>query len=212
MDEAPDWRAVHDFWFPPGLEDADPETHRRMFDRWFGGGANAELPPFAPVLAAARTGRLDHWLATPPGRLSLIVVLDQFPRGLFAGTPEAYASDPVALRLAEEGLWNGHYDALARPWERTFLVLPLGHTEGPDHLERLERVVAMAETIALGAPERLRPLYRHSVGQARGHRDVIARFGRFPHRNPVLGRVSTPEEAAYLEKGDFVHMRRPPRG
>jgi uncharacterized protein (DUF924 family) len=87
--------------------------------------------------------------------------------------------------------------------------MPLGHTEGPDHLERLKRVVALAETVALEAPQHLQPLYRHSVNQARGHLDVISTFGRFPHRNPVLGRVSTPEEAAYLEKGDFIHTRRP---
>jgi uncharacterized protein (DUF924 family) len=70
----------------------------------------------------------------------------------------------------------------------------------------------MTETIALDAPGRLQPLYRHSVGQARGHLEVISRFGRFPHRNPILGRVSTPEEAAYLAKGDFVHLRPPPHG
>jgi uncharacterized protein (DUF924 family) len=157
MDGVQDWRAVYGFWFPPGLDDADLETHGRMFSRWFGGGANAELPPFAPVVEAARAGRLDPWLATPPGRLSLILVLDQFPRGLFAGTPEAYAGDPDALRIAEEGLRNGHYDALAKPWEKTFFFMPLSHTEGPDHRERLERVVAMAETIAGGAPRRLQP-------------------------------------------------------
>jgi uncharacterized protein (DUF924 family) len=150
---------------------------------------------------------LDHWLATPLGCLSLIVVLDQFPRGLFAGTPEAYASDPDALRIAEEGLRNGQYDALAKPWEKTFFFIPLGHAEGPGHRERLGRVVAMTERIALEAPERLRPLYQHSAGQARSHLEVIARFGRFPHRNPILGRPSTPEEQAYLDKGDFVHTR-----
>ena len=106
---------------------------------------------------------------------------------------------------------SGQYDALARAWEKTFFVLPLAHAEGPDHRARLERVVAMTETIAAEAPERLRPLYRHSVGQAHGHLDVVARFGRFPHRNPVLGRASTPEEAAYLAEGDFVHLRPPPR-
>lgn len=207
MKDSPDWRTVYGFWFPPGLDDADLETHRRMFGWWFGGGANAELPRFAPVLEAARTGRLDHWRATPLGHLSLILVLDQFPRGLFAGTPEAYAADPDALRIAEEGLRNGHYDALTRPWEKTFFQLPLAHAEGTDHLERLQRAVALVEAIALEAPERLTPLYRHSVSQARGHLDVIARFGRFPHRNPVLGRVSTPEEVAYLARGDFVHKR-----
>lgn len=211
MNEAQDWRTVYGFWFPPGLDNADPEAHREMFVWWFGGGANAELPPFAPLVEAAKAGHLDHWPATHLGRLSLIVVLDQFPRGLFAGTPEAYASDPAALRIAEEGLRNGHYDALTRPWEKMFFALPLAHAEGPDHRERLERVVALAERVALEAPSRLKPLYRFSADQARGHLEVISRFGRFPHRNLMLGRVSTPEEEAYLAKGDFVHTRPPPR-
>lgn len=212
MTEDRDWRTVHDFWFPPGLGDADAEAHRRMFVWWFGGGAGAELPRFAPLLEAARAGYLDRWRATPGGRLMLITVLDQFPRGLFAGSPAAYASDPDVLRIAEEGLRDGHYDALAEPWERTFFFMPLCHAEGPDHQARLERVAAMADAIALAAPERLRPLYRFSAGQARAHLEVVARFGRFPHRNPVLGRTSTPEELAYLGEGDFVHTRRPPRG
>jgi uncharacterized protein (DUF924 family) len=204
------WQTVYDFWFPPRLDDADPEMHRRMFIWWFGGRSSPELPSFASMVQAAKTGRLDHWLAAPLGRLSLIVLLDQFPRGLFAGTPEAYASDPDALRIAEEGLRNGHYDALTKPWEKTFFFMPLGHAEGSGHRERLERVVAMAERIALEAPERLQSLYRHSVSQARGHLDVISRFGRFPHRNPILERTSTAEEQAYLDKGDFVHTRPPP--
>jgi uncharacterized protein (DUF924 family) len=202
---------VYDFWFPAGLDDADVEMHRRMFDRWFVGKASPEMQPFAYLIEAFGTGRLDHWLATPLGRLSLILVLDQFPRALFAGTSEAYVFDSDALRIAEEGIRNSHYEALARPWEKTFFFLPLAHAEGPDHCERLGRVVAMAERVALDAPERLKPLYRHSVGQARGHLDVITRFGRFPHRNPILGRPSTPAEQAYLEKGGFVHTRRPPQ-
>ncbi len=205
-----DWRAVYDFWFAPGLDGTDLDTLRRRVEWWMGGGANAALPPFAPVLEAARAGRLERWKATPLGRLSLIVVLDQFPRGLFSGTPDAYASDPEALRIAEEGLRNGHHAALARPWEKMFAVLPLSHTEGPGHLGRLDVVVALAERIARDAPEHLRPLYEFSANQARGHRDVIRRFGRYPHRNPVLGRPSTPEEEAYLAKGDFVHQRRMP--
>ena len=209
--ETQDWRSVHGFWFPPGL-DADAETHRRMFDWWFGGGSNAALPRFAPVLEAARAGRLDRWRATPLGRLSLLIVLDQFPRGLFAGTPDAYASDPDALRIAEEGLRNGHHAALATPWEKMFSLMPLVHAEGPNHRERLERVVASSETMAREAPEHLRPLYQFCVGQARGHLDVVSRFGRFPHRNPILRRPSTPEEAAYVDKGEFVHKRRPPEG
>ena len=211
MEPQATWRTVYNFWFPPGLDGADLETHRRMFGWWFGGGASPELPPFAPMVQAARTGRLVHWLALPRGRLSLIVVLDQFPRGLFAGTPDAYAYDPEALRIAEEGLRNGHYDALTRPWEKTFFFMPLVHAEGAGHRERLERAVAMTEGIALEAPERLRPVYQHSISQARGHLEVVSRFGRFPHRNPILGRPSTPEEQAYLDEGDFVHTRQPPQ-
>jgi len=210
MNDNQDWKTVYDFWFPPGLENADAQAFRRRAEWWFGGGANAELPPFAHTLTAARSGRLDHWLATPRGRLSLIIVLDQFQRGLFAGKPEAYAADAQALRIAEEGLRNGHYDALTYPWEKTSFFLPLGHAEGPDHLERLYRVVAMAEELVAEAPARLKPHFEFSVSQARANRDLIARFGHFPHRNPILGRTSTLEEAAYLKAGDFVHMRRPP--
>lgn len=212
MNGNPDWRAVYDFWFPPGLDEADLEAHGGMFVWWFGGGANAILPPFVPLAEAAKSGRLNHWRATPLERLSLIIVLDQFSRGLFAGTPEAYATDPAALDVTEEGLRNGHYDALTSPWEKLFFALPLAHAEGPDHRERLERVVVLAEKVALEAPPRLQPLYRFSADQARGHLEVIARFGRYPHRNRILGRISTPEEEVYLAKGEFVHTRRPPRG
>jgi uncharacterized protein (DUF924 family) len=189
-------KQVYDFWFPPGLENADRETFRRRIEWWFAGGANAELPPFTHTLMAARLGRLDHWLATPRGRLALIIVLDQFPRGLFAGKAEAYAFDP--------------HDALTQPWEKTFFFLPLGHAEGPGHLHRLDRVVALAENVTLDAPERFRMYYQFSLSQARANRDLIARFGRFPHRNDILGRTSTPEEAEYVKTGHFVHLRRPP--
>ena len=209
MNTAPDWRLVYDFWFPPGL-DADAETHRRMFVWWFGGGANAELKRFAPLVSGACAGRLETWLADPRGRLALILVLDQFPRGLFPGSPEAYACDARALQTATEGLRNGQFASLAHPWEKTFFFMPLGHTEGPDHAERLRRVLDLAEAIEREAPEPLKPLYRHSVAQARANLELIARFGRFPHRNPILGRSSTPEEQAYIEKGDFIHKRAPP--
>jgi len=203
-------KQVYDFWFPSGLENANRETFRRQAEWWFAGGANAELPPFTHTLMAARLGRLDHWLATPRGRLALIIVLDQFPRGLFAGKAEAYASDPQALRIAEEGLWNGHYDALTQPWEKTFFFLPLAHAEGPGHLHRLDRAVALAENVLLDAPERFRMYYQFSLSQARANRDLIARFGRYPHRNDILGRASTPEEVEYVKTGNFVHLRRPP--
>jgi len=82
------------------------------------------------------------------------------------------------------------------PWEKTFFLLPLAHAEGPDHAARLERVVALTRAIASDCPPHLRLIYEHSANQARGHLAVVTRFGRFPHRNAVLGRASTPEEEA----------------
>jgi len=211
MNEPLHWQAIYDFWFPPSLEDKSQETHWRMLRWWMGGGANAEITRFAPVLKAARSGQLDPWLSAPRGRLSLIVVLDQFTRGLLAGTPEAYASDQEALRIAEEGLRNGDYEFLTHPWEKFFFLMPIAHAEGPDHRERMERIVKLSEAAAVDVPEYLQPVFEFSLSQARGHRDVIARFGRYPHRNAVLGRTSTAEELAYLEKGDYVYNRSLPR-
>jgi uncharacterized protein (DUF924 family) len=202
-----EWQTIYDFWFPRDLPTADASRQWQMLEWWMRGGANAELPQFAPFVQAARSGHLEHWLDTPHGRLSLVIVLDQFPRGLFAGTPEAYSSDPDTLRIVEEGFLNGHYDALTSLWEKFFYFLPLAHVEGPDHLERTRRIVAISEEVAAEAPAHLQPIWEFSLSQARANLDVIARFGRFPHRNPILGRVSTPEEAVYLEKGEFVHKR-----
>ena len=204
-----DWRPVYDFWFPLGLDSAGPETHYRMIERWFRGGVNAELAPFAPFVDAAAAGDLNHWLAMPRGRLPLIIVLDQFPRGLFAGTPKAFAFDLQALAITTEGLQIGHYDALLHLWEKAFFALPLIHAEGPDHLARADLGVALSEKRLAESPPDLRPIREFGLSQARGHREVISRFGRHPHRNAVLGRASTPEEAVYVEKGDFVHNRRP---
>lgn len=207
MSSRTEWRRVYDFWFPVDLSEAGIAAHWQMMAWWMRGGANAELHQFAPLVSAARAGGLDHWLGTPLGRLSLIIVLDQFPRGLFAGTREAYSSDPQTLRIAEEGFRNGHYEALTSPYEKFFHFLPLAHAEGPDHLERMRRIVAISEKALEEAPEDLKPVWQFSLSQARANFDIIARFGRFPHRNPVLGRASTREELAYLAKGDFVHTR-----
>ena len=207
MSSRADWRRVYDFWFPIDLSQAEIGEHWRMLLWWMRGGANAELGPFAPLVDEATAGRLDHWLETPRGRLSLILVLDQFPRGLFAGSPEAYASDQQTLTIAEEGFRNGHYEALTSLYEKFFHFLPLAHAEGPDHLERLKRIVAVSEQAIDEAPEHLKPVWQFSLSQAQANLEVICRFGRFPHRNEVLGRASTAEELVYLAKGDFVHMR-----
>jgi uncharacterized protein (DUF924 family) len=209
--EALDEQKILSYWFPPGIHEADAEAYREQWLRWFAGGPEIDgeiAERFGGVLERARRGELDLWAETPRGRLALIIVLDQFSRSVYKGTPLAYAQDPAALRLAQEGIEAG-MDRGMEVAERLFFMMPLGHAEGPDHLERIDLAVRGAEEQVYLAPAHLKPLYEFSLGQARAHRDVIARFGRHPHRNAVLRRASTPEELEYLRSEVPVHKRRP---
>jgi len=196
------------FWFPPLRRD-DADALARQFEWWFRGGADAAIGErFADLAERAARGALAAWAEAPRSRLALILLLDQFPRSLHRGTPRAYAQDPEALRLALEGIELGQYAALDDPLEKIFFQMPLGHSE---ELRHVDAAVALAEELAREAPPELRHVLEHSASQARGHRDVVARFGRQPHRNAILGRPSTPDELAYLARGDFVHLRPVPR-
>jgi uncharacterized protein (DUF924 family) len=196
------------FWFS-SLPRGDHEAMVRQMEWWFRGGADSEIVErFEPLLERAVRGELDHWSRSPQSRLALIIVLDQFSRTIHRGTAQAFAQDPKALSLALEGLEVGHYAALKTPWEKTFFFLPLGHSED---LANLEHAVKLAEELAREAPQELRGIFEFSANQARGHRDVIARFGRHPHRNEILRRQSTPEELEYLASGQLVHTRPLPR-
>jgi uncharacterized protein (DUF924 family) len=197
------------FWFPQQLSGADHATLVTQFEWWFRGGADSPIAQrFAGLLERAARGHLDHWAHCPRSRLALIIVLDQFSRSIYRGTARAFAQDPKALALALEGIEIGHYAALETPWEKTFFFLPLGHSE---ELAHLDEAVMLAGELVQEAPRELRKILEHSASQARGHRDVIARFGRHPHRNAVLGRPSTPEELDYLASGQSVHTRPMPR-
>jgi uncharacterized protein (DUF924 family) len=192
------------FWFPEHLHD-DHAVMLSQFEWWFRGGADSAIAArFARLLERAARGELDHWAHGPRSRLALIIVLDQFSRSIHRGTARAFVQDGKALDLALEGIEIGHYAALETPWEKTFFFLPLGHSE---QFEHLETAVKLAKELAEQAPSELRRMLEHSASQARGHRDVIARFGRHPHRNAVLGRQSTPEELDYLAAGQLVHTR-----
>ena len=196
------------FWFPAPLG-GDREAVARRIEWWFRGGADPEIVArFTPLLARATAGELDGWAATPCGRLALIVVLDQFPRSIHRGTAQAFALGPKAVALALEGIACGHYDALATPWEKTFFLLPLGHSED---LAMVERAVTLAEALVAEAPADVRWWLEFSANQARDTREVIARFGRHPHRNEPLGRRSTPAELEFLASGRLVHQRPLPR-
>jgi uncharacterized protein (DUF924 family) len=131
---------------------------------------------------------LKSWQDTPLAALALVVVLDQFPRNMFRGRARAFESDPAALALAT-GTIERRFDRLLRPVERAFVYLPFQHSED-----------LAAQTTALSMYDRLAELGVDHRDFARRHHDIIARFGRFPHRNEVLGRASTPEEIEFLKR------------
>jgi uncharacterized protein (DUF924 family) len=137
---------------------------------------------------AATRGELDHWMSTADGALALVILLDQFPRNAFRGTPRMYDSDALARRFASQA-FAAHYDAQIPLQLRKFLLLPFAHSE---ELADQERSVALARRLAAD-----------DLSHAEHHRDIVRRFGRFPHRNRILGRESTAEEVAYLENGGY---------
>jgi uncharacterized protein (DUF924 family) len=138
---------------------------------------------------AAARGELDGWLGAPTGALALILLLDQFPRNAFRETPRMYATDAKARATAAAAVEAGQDRAVPKEL-RLFIYLPFGHSEDPADQERS---VALAE--ALGEPD---------LSHAKRHRDIIRRFGRFPHRNPILGRSMTADEQRYLDGGGYA--------
>lgn len=172
---------ILDFWF-----ESDASIRRKQ---WFDKAPefDACCGRFTAAIRAARAGHLDHWAATPRGALALIVLLDQLSRNVFRGTAEAFAADRHALRIARGMIASG-FDTTLAPIERMFVYLPFEHAESLDDQNESVRLFECLSE-ALG-PD--------TAGYAHRHRDVIRQFGRFPHRNAVLGRVNTPEETEYL--------------
>ena len=201
---------VLDFWFPDHSHAVSPEAHAAFFQFRMQGGVDTEIcARFGPLTEAAARGELDHWAETPRGRLALLIALDQFPRSLWRDTPAAYGQDIRACRLALEAQENGHYEALPVTWERQFHIIALSHCEGPDHLARMDLCVELSRAQCDLLLPGLEPVGERIVGQAMRVRSVIERFGRHPHRNAILGRVSTHAELAYIAEGDFPHLRKP---
>lgn len=194
----PDIRRVLDFWFQPGTMD-QPTIDSRM-DRWFTTDAVTDAvirTEFGPLVEKASKGQLDGWGATPEGRLALILLLDQFRRHIYRGTPKAFSRDPHALKLCVEGAMNGDYKTL-NPFQQAFFFMPLQHTESLKIQERSAKIYA---GMVSGVSGTLKATFATFAQFAELHHDIIESFGRFPHRNKVLGRPNTPEEAEYLESG-----------
>ncbi|WP_041432350.1 DUF924 family protein [Thiobacillus denitrificans] len=185
------------FWFgPPG---SAAETAARQRKLWFGKTPENDVAVserFGQTLEQAAHGALDAWAKTPRGRLALVIVLDQFPHHVYRGRREAFACDAQALTLSLAAIATGEDRELA-PLERVFLYLPLEHAES---LAVQEQAVSLFETLAGEAAPPERAVFDDFLNYARRHRDVVARFGRFPHRNAILGRASSPAEIEFLKQ------------
>ena len=196
------------FWFPDG-DAPTADEHMRLWSWRMRGGAHDEVAArFSDLTTRAAAGEFDHWANTPVGRLALVLIFDQFTRSVWAGTPSAYACDAKARDLCLQGLENGHFDELENVWQKTAFKIPLEHCEcvdPADHLANLDIAISIADRLIDEAPPHLRQVYEFAATQPRRHRAVIARFGRHPHRNSILGRDSSAEELDYIATGDFPH-------
>ncbi|MBL8791736.1 MAG: DUF924 domain-containing protein [Rhizobiales bacterium] len=175
-----------------------PETVIRIWQeagesRWFTRDAAFDgflRTRFGTALSEARQGAFDHWAATADGTLALVILLDQFSRNIHRGSPLAFAADPKALALAKAAVTQGHHARMVPP-RAQWLVMPFEHAEDMDCQYR---AVALFTVMGLSG----------MAHWAQVHLDIIARFGRFPHRNVILGRPSTAAEIAFLESGGFA--------
>jgi uncharacterized protein (DUF924 family) len=177
------------FWFeeiaPAQWWRADPEFDALVRAR------------FGPLHASAVAAELHPWRRTPEGRLAEVIVLDQFTRNIHRGRARAFAGDGLAQQLVQESRSLGH-DLQLPTVGRVFFYMPLMHAE--DRALQAD-CVACFTALRASAPPELRETLAGNLHFANEHRDIVERFGRFPHRNAALGRTSTPEEAAFLEHG-----------
>jgi uncharacterized protein (DUF924 family) len=192
------WQDIHEFWFANAV--SDPALAKARGGFWFAASTATDAlvqERFLPAVEAACRGELDAWLDEPQSALSLVIALDQFPRNIWRGTARAFAYDGEALRLAQSSLAEGYLRKLALV-EQGFLVMPLQHVES---VELQRESVRLYEGIVADAPAPWQPAAGNFLKFARLHCELIERFGRFPHRNAILGRASSPAEAAYLAAG-----------
>ena len=189
---------VLDFWFGDG--DYSPASVQALQSLWFAGRPADDQqirPHFEHAVRAALTGEFDDWAAAAHSRLALIILLDQFTRVVFRGSAEAFSGDTYAHRLAVEGVAEGMHREL-HVVERTFFLLPFEHAED---MQSQDRSITLYQQLLDDAPDEFKELAAESLRYAAAHRDIVVRFGRFPHRNRLLERATTAAEQAYLDGG-----------
>ena len=199
---------VREFWFGKRLSGTLPreglaaiaqDLSQRSAGLWFGNEPQQDeaiRSEFQGLVERAGRGELATWADSPRRRLSLIILLDQFTRQIYRGTQKAFAQDPQALALTLSGMQSAADGAL-NIIERLFFYMPLQHSEST---EGQDESVSSYKRLVTESPAELRPTFEQSFEYAQQHRALILQFGRFPHRNRILGRASTPEEEAYLKK------------
>jgi uncharacterized protein (DUF924 family) len=189
--------AVIEFWF--GSNPGDAATAKERSALWWAKNPQVDeeiRERFEGWVAKAAAGALSYWEATAAGRLALILLTDQFPRNIYRDSPRAFAHDAKALAWCLDGI-EQHVDRKLRPIERVFFYLPLEHAESLEHQEK--SVKHFSELVSI-VDEPDKAVFKEYLDFAVRHRDIIARFGRFPHRNKILGRQSTAEEIAFLNE------------
>lgn len=192
-------REVLDFWFGDAAA-GDDKAIQEAFSRWFKSDAefDAEIERrFGALIENALAGGLREWENEIHSRLALILLLDQFPRNVFRRTARAFAGDSRALGLAVEAVREGQ-DRNLQPVEKVFLLMPYQHAE--QHSVQDESVRLFRELAEASAPGAVRKFLQSSLEYAEKHREIVARFGRFPYRNDVLGRTSTEAEEHWLQE------------
>jgi len=189
--------AIHAFWF--GHHRSDLLTSRAQSGLWWSKQPESDRmirEQFEEGVHAAGRGELDGWMTEPGSLLALIVLTDQFPRSMYRGQADAFSFDAAAQRYCVHGLEHG-MDSALRPIERVFFYLPLEHAESS---ELQDRSVQLFAALVKQAAQDEAKVFEGYLRFALRHRDIIARFGRFPHRNDSLQRASTPEEALFLQQ------------
>ena len=187
--------SILDFWF--GREVDDVVVARQHADLWWKKNPDVDMEiytRFGSLLDAALDGEFDDWLNNARGRLAMIILADQYSRNMYRDTPRAFFSDPNARTWCKAGLESGA-DRSLRPIERIFFYLPMEHSES---LDDQYRSVALCKELAESVPDANRELFDGYLSYAVRHCEIVERFGRFPHRNAILGRESTDEELAFL--------------
>lgn len=189
---------VLEFWFGDGLSQGWPTDDRSAL--WFGGGAalDAQIRErFGALVEQAVDGGLADWEQPVRARLALVILLDQFTRNVYRGQARAFAGDGRSQRLVLHALPLGQDEELPTVG-RVFFYMPLMHAESP---ALQDECVMLFENLVRQSPPELQPKLAGNLRAAREHADIVARFGRFPHRNAVLGRPNTPEEHSFLKTG-----------